>query len=272
MVRAAIAGLLASALPAEAACRLALILALDVSASVDAEEYLLQSVGLAEALRAPEVRQAFLSVPDAPVALAVFEWSGRTYQRIITHWVLIEDDAALDLVAAAITAPRPAPVSTTTAIGAAMLHAGRMFADSPDCAGRTLDISGDGLNNDAILPEEARLHESLAGVTINGLVIGANFPLDHELNPNRQGTLTRYYANRVIKGPGAFVETADDFADFPRAMRRKLVRELGSMVLGEGPAAVDILLPDAPPVRQGASRPDRDHATPLPAPAEVRRQ
>ncbi len=224
-----------SAVPAAASCRLALILALDVSASVDPEEYLLQSVGLAEALRAPEVRQAFLSVPDRPVALAVFEWSGRTFQRGVADWALMADDAALDAMADAITAPREAPVSTTTAIGAAMLHAGAMFAGGPDCAARTLDISGDGLNNDAVLPEEARLDSSLDGVTINGLVIGADYPLDHELNPNRRGALTRYYANRVIKGPGAFVETADDFSDFPRAMRRKLVRELGSMAVGEAP-------------------------------------
>ena len=70
-------------------------------------------------------------------------------------------------------------------------------------------------------------------------MIGADFPIDHELNPNRMGALTNYYANRVIKGPGAFVETAEDFNDFGNAMRRKLIRELSTMMIGqaEPPAA-----------------------------------
>lgn len=236
-VRGLLLTLLLAAPPASAACRQALVLALDVSASVDAQEYRLQTGGLAAALRDVEVRQAFLARPGAPVALAVFEWSGAAYQRLVIDWTEITDGAALDAAAATIERNPVPPDQTTTGIGAAMLYAGALFDRGPACPERTLDISGDGQNNDWPRPEEARLDASLAGITVNGLVIGADFPLDHELNPNRMGALTNYYRNRVIKGFGAFVETAEDFDDFGNAMRRKLVRELSTMMLGAaGPA------------------------------------
>lgn len=226
---------LAAGVPAGAqdACRQGLVLAIDVSASVDAREYRLQSDGLAWALRDPEVRQAFLLRPEAPVWLAVFEWSGATYQRIVVGWTAVTGEAVLDRVAGMIEANPPPPEQTTTGIGAAMLFAADLIAEGPPCASWTLDISGDGQNNDWPRPEEARNDPRLAGVTINGLVIGADFPIDHALNPNRMGALTTYYRNRVIKGPGAFVETADDFRDFGPTMRRKLIRELANMIVGD---------------------------------------
>lgn len=231
-MRGLLFALILAAPPALAECRQALVLALDVSASVDAQEYRLQTGGLAAALRDVEVRQAFLARPGAPVSLAVFEWSGAAYQRLVLDWAEVTDEAVLDAAASAIERNPVPPDQTTTGIGSAMLYAGELFARGPACPERTLDISGDGQNNDWPRPEEARLDESLRGVTINGLVIGADFPIDHELNPNRMGALTNYYRNRVIKGLGAFVETAEDFDDFGNAMRRKLIRELSTMMLG----------------------------------------
>ena len=93
-----------------------------------------------------------------------------------------------------------------------------------DCERRTLDVSGDGTNNDGIAPELARRDAALAGVTVNGLVIGANV-----------ATLGRYYQQFVIQGPGAFVESAEDYDGFERAMRRKLLRELGVIEMSDGP-------------------------------------
>lgn len=230
---------------AAAECRQALVLAIDVSASVDRQEYRLQSGGLAAALRDVEVRAAFLSRPDLPVALAVFEWSGASYQNLIVDWTMVQDERSLDRVAAAIEQnPLPAE-QTTTAIGGAMLYARDLLARGPACAERTIDISGDGQNNDWPRPEEVRHDPGLAGVTINGLVIGADFPIDHALNPNRMGALRNYYANRVIKGPAAFVEEAEDFEDFGNAMRRKLVRELSSVMIGAAAPA-----PERPAARQ----------------------
>jgi hypothetical protein len=192
----------------------------------------LQAGGLARALMDASVRQAFLEPAGTAVALAVFEWSGPGEQRLVVDWTMVTGDDVLDRVAATLgSLPVPAQQSTT-AIGAAMLAAADLFARGPDCLQRTLDISGDGQNNDAPPPGDARHAPGLAGVTINGLVIGADFPRDHALNPNRMGALARHYAARVIKGPGAFVEEADDFRDFEAAMRRKLIRELNTMVLG----------------------------------------
>ena len=231
-------GCAAGSAAAQEPCRQGLILALDVSASVDAWEYRLQSGGLAWALRDAEVRQAFLARPEAPVHLAVFEWSGARYQRLLVDWVAVTGEEVLDRVAATIEENPIPPEQSTTGIGGAMLFAAELFASGPDCDERTLDISGDGQNNDWPRPEEARNDERLAGVTINGLVIGGDFPLEHALNPNRMGALTAYYRNRVIKGPSAFVETADNFRDFGSAMRRKLVRELSTVIVGEADLAV----------------------------------
>lgn len=244
-MRGLLLALLLAAPPALADCRQALVLALDVSASVDAQEYRLQTGGLAAALRDVEVRQAFLARPGAPVSLAVFEWSGATYQRLVVDWTEVADQSVLDAAADAIELNPVPPVQTTTGIGAAMIFAGELFARGPTCPERTLDISGDGQNNDWPRPEEARLDASLGGITINGLVIGADFPIDHELNPNRMGALTNYYRNRVIKGFGAFVETADDFDDFGDAIRRKLIRELSTMMLGAAELPVAEAYPSA---------------------------
>ncbi len=214
------AGLLAAALtlaaPAEAACRLALSLGLDVSSSVDAREYRLQTAGLAAALTAPEVVAAFLAVPGQPVMLHIFEWSGWRQQMVRQDWVTIASEGDLVEVAAQLAAQARSYEQFPTALGFALMFGGQMLAKRTDCARRTLDLSGDGTNNDGISPEMARRDYPLAGVTVNGLVVGATVV-----------TLSRYYRQFVIQGPGAFVEEADDYEDFERAMKRKLLRELG---------------------------------------------
>jgi hypothetical protein len=217
LVRAALLAIaLAAAGPAEAACRLALSLGLDVSSSVDAREYRLQTAGLAAALVAPEVQEAFLAAPGRPVMLHVFEWSGWQQQTDRMPWTAIEAPDDLARVAAHLAGQGRSYEQYPTAIGYALLFGGRALAERGDCERRTLDVSGDGTNNDGIAPELARREQALAGVTINGLVIGANV-----------ATLGRYYQQFVIQGPGAFVEAAADYAGFERAMRRKLLRELG---------------------------------------------
>lgn len=221
-----------AALPVFGECRQSLVLAIDVSASVDGEEYHLQSQGLAFALRDPEVQDAFLR-PGAPVWIAVYEWSSANHQRLLVDWTPVENTSTIEQLARLLEKSAAPDEQSTTGIGAAMLYAGELFARGPVCLENTLDISGDGQNNDWPRPEDARRDASLRHVNINGLVIGANFPVDHELNPNRRGALTNYYRARVIKGPGAFVETARDFSDFGEAMRRKLIRELNTRMVGE---------------------------------------
>lgn len=221
------AALLAVALAgsADAACRQALAVGLDVSASVDHLDYVLQAEGMARALTAPDVVDAFLA-PGDPVALALFEWSGTGYQRTIQPWVMVTDAGVLGDVAARVAAHRRGHWQGATAIGSAILYGGAMLAAGPACARSTLDISGDGVTNSGPSPAEAHAAPDLAGVTINGLAITGDLPMDHEGLPDGIGPLTRYYRDNVIKGPGAFVEVATDFADFERAMQRKLLREL----------------------------------------------
>lgn len=196
-------------------CRIALALGLDVSSSVDAQEYALQTRGLAAALRDPEVAAAFLAVRDAHVALAVFEWSGRGQQALVMDWTAIRGTADLDAAAARISGHERSFSRYATAIGAALGFGGRLLAERPDCLERVLDLSGDGETNDGVPPMEAKRAPIFDALTVNGLVIGVT-----------RAILKRHYEVFVIHGPGAFVEMADDHADFSRAMRRKLIREV----------------------------------------------
>jgi Protein of unknown function (DUF1194) len=217
LVIRALAVALAIAAPAAAEeCRLALSLALDVSSSVDAREYRLQTQGLAKALVAPEVQEAFLAEPARSVALQVFEWSGWQQQVLRQDWVTIRTAEDLQAVAERLRGQGRSFAQYPTSLGMAVIFGGQQLNKRPDCERRTLDISGDGTNNDGVSPDVARRDFPLDGITINGLVVGANMV-----------TLARYYQEFVIQGPGAFVERAADYQDFERAMRRKLLRELG---------------------------------------------
>jgi hypothetical protein len=225
-VRAAGAALglaLLAAAPGQAACRLALSLGLDVSSSVDAREYRLQTAGLAAALTAPEVAAAFLAAPGQPVMLHIFEWSGWQQQLVRQDWVTIAGEGDLVEVAAQLRRQGRSFEQFPTALGFALLFGGQALAERTDCARRTLDVSGDGTNNDGVSPEMARRDFPLEGITVNGLVIGATVV-----------TLARYYRQFVIQGPGAFVEEAGDYEDFERAMKRKLLRELGVFEISGG--------------------------------------
>lgn len=208
---------------AQAACRQALALGLDVSGSVDAGEYQLQMRGLANALRHPEVQAALLTMPTAPVALAVYEWSGPNDQRLILDWRVVTDAAALGDIATQLANTRRGPGDPSTAIGAALHFGARLLAQRSACWKRTLDLSGDGKSNTGPHPRES--HAALgAGITVNALVIGEPARSD-QVSPGL-GELSAYFRAYVIHGPDAFVETALGFDDFEAAMVRKLKREL----------------------------------------------
>ncbi len=230
MRRAARAALLLAGLAlggaAEAACRQALALGLDVSGSVDAREYRLQLDGLAAALDAREVRAALLALPAAPVAITVFEWSGPSAQRTIIGWTDIADDAALAAVTARLRATGRAPADESTALGAALRHGAALLAARPDCWRHVLDISGDGKSNAGPAPQAVR--REISGVTVNALVVGSDARDALDRRHVQIGELSSYFNAHVIRGPDAFVETALGYEDFARAMRRKLLRELAA--------------------------------------------
>ena len=210
-----------AAAPAAAECRLALLLGLDISSSVDAEEDALQRQGLSAALRAPEVAAAALAIPGSPVALAVFEWSGRWQQELILDWTLLNSPADLARASDAISASSRSYADFPTAAGYALGHASTLMARSPDCLFRTLDMSGDGVNNEGFPPALAYENFAFDEITVNGLPITGH-----------DASVVTFYEREVLHGPGAFMEIADGFEDFERAMRRKLEREMGVRTLG----------------------------------------
>lgn len=231
---------------AEAACRQALALGLDVSGSVDAREYRLQIGGLADALNDPRVRQALLMLPGHHVDLLVFEWSGSGDQSVILPWTTLIDTAALDAAIARLRATQRRDASPGTALGAAMELGARLLAERPGCQKHTLDISGDGISNFGPRPRDVRdglaaLSFGPLGLTINGLVIGADDPASGDSRQAEIGALASYYRAEVMLGPEAFVQTSLGFEDYARAMAEKLLRELDGMVFSQltPPARVD---------------------------------
>lgn len=224
MVRAA-ALLTLLAVPAAAAdCRLALALAMDVSSSVDPSEDRLQRQGAAEALASPEVAAAFFAA-DLPVALAVYEWSGRYNQQVILDWTMIDSPAALTGAAETVAVSLRGHTEFPTAMGYALGFGAGLLARAPDCLAKTLDMSGDGQNNEGFGPAIAYREFAFDGVTVNGLAINAA-DFEGELG------LIAFYRREVLHGPGAFLVIADGFPDFARAMRQKLVREVSPAAIG----------------------------------------
>ncbi len=219
--RALVTAALLAATPAGAAeCRLALALGFDVSRSVSARDYRIQRDGVLLALADPGIRDAFLK-PAGQVALAVFEWSGQDQQVVVVDWTMIRGTGDIDGVAAAI-AGQGRSATGVTALGAALDFAGDLIARAPDCGARTLDLSGDGRNNVGPPPEAIYARRDFGELMVNGLAI---FGHEHDV--------AGYYAAEVIRGPGAFVEVAESPADFPRAFRRKLERELTEQIVGQ---------------------------------------
>ena len=210
-----------------AACRLALLLALDVSSSVDADEDKLQRGGLVAALTAPEVQSAFFA-NDLPVALAVFEWSGRYNQEVVLDWTLINSPAALVSAAETVAASTRSHNEFPTAMGYALGFGAELLARAPECLYQTIDIAGDGQINEGFGPQLAYREFAFADVTVNGLVVNA-------AEFTSETTLIEFYRRQVLRGPGAFLEVAQGFEDYERAMRRKLERELTPPVIGAVP-------------------------------------
>jgi len=204
------------------ACRMALVLALDVSTSVDDREDRLQREGLANALVASEVAEAILGGPE-PVALHAFEWSGQYAQATLLDWALIRTREDLAQAAETIHGSTRGDGDHPTALGAALLRAALAFETAPRCDFRKIDVSGDGANNHAFPPGSAYRAVDFSGITVNGLVIGGEADT---------AAVVDHYRSEVLRGPGAFLEIADSFEDFERAMRRKLVRELETRAVG----------------------------------------
>lgn len=218
---------LAFGAPSDAStCRLALVLAMDVSKSVDGRDYRLQLGGLSAALRDPDVRAVILEA-DKPVAITVFEWSDATHHEVIADWTLAESAGDLDGIAAWLDRHERTGRGRRTAVGSALQFAHAALARMPDCARQTIDLSSDGYSNRGPEPETVYLARDFDATTVNALVIGG------QARPE----LMRYYETRVIRGVGAFAISTQDFSDYKTAIREKLLRELApSAVVASAPA------------------------------------
>lgn len=210
------------AAPAAASCRLALILALDVSSSVDAEEYELQRLGLASALDSHEVRHAVLYGGRGHVALAVFEWSGFHQQKLHLDWSLLRSTRDIDRAVLAVGTMSRSHEGYPTAIGQALGFASELMRRAPDCARRVIDLSGDGINNYGFGPAAAYRNLPFDGTTVNGLVILEGYD-----------GVAEYYRQEVLRGPQSFLIIANGFEDFRNAMTKKLYREINDIMLGD---------------------------------------
>jgi uncharacterized protein DUF1194 len=208
----------------------AVVLAADVSRSIDDEEFALQRRGYADAIQSQQLIDAISTGPNGAIALAYVEWAGEGEERVVVDWAVIRAQSdARAFVAALNAAPRS--YLGRTAIGGAIDFAFALFAETAfETSRRVIDISGDGTSNQGHLVTEARDAAVAAGAVINGLAIfnkkAAAMGGYLALHTNPPGGLAHYYRENVIGGSGAFVVPIDDFNTFGEAMMRKLVNEV----------------------------------------------
>lgn len=195
------------------ACETALLLSVDVSGSIDAGDYTLQTAGIATALADPEVAEAL--VKDQ-VALAVVQWSGPTNQALVLDWQrMLSPQDVVDFAAQALALPR-AFKGSDTAVGEGLRFASAQFAAVPDCRRKVIDVSGDGQENAGFSDAKARAEAVAAGIIINAIAIEEQGPA---------APITAYYQRWIIT-PEGFVFTAHGLQDYAKTLRLKLQREL----------------------------------------------
>ena len=194
---------------------LALIVALDGSASVTFDEFNLLAGAMGAALQDPDVVAGLTGGPGGSSLLALLLWSGVDAQEVMVGWTRVSNAAQAAAFGQAVADVPRAVRAGSTAIGEALLAAERMLADCPAAERRVIDVVGDGRSNDGAPPGPVRDRLAAAGVTINGLC------MLHE-----EPDLLESYTREVIGGPGAFAVTCKDYDAFADAMRRKLLREI----------------------------------------------
>jgi hypothetical protein len=216
---------------------LRLVLAADVSISVDDEEFRLQRDGYAAAITSVPVLEAIQAGPRRAIAVSFIEWSGPAKQRVVVDWTVIRDGEMATVFANTLrTAPRS--FADATAIGSAIDFAMRHFDRSGvESDRRIIDVSGDGDSNSGRPVEYARDDAVKAKVTINGLAIVNEHPLPGFIGHIQPvGGIGHYYRTRVAGGPGSFVLQIDSFEGFAEAIARKLVAEIASIASGDATA------------------------------------
>ncbi len=212
-----------------AAVDVELILAVDVSYSMDMDELAVQREGYAQAIVSKEFLQALTSLPNGKIAITYFEWAASNDQKIIIPWRVIDGPETADAVSDEIL-KTPIRRASRTSISGAIYFAMPLFEQNPyHGLRRVIDISGDGANNNGAPVTGARDMALAKGITINGLPIMVKEPSYSTMDIDN---LDFYYEDCVIGGPGSFVVSIKDREKFKEAIRTKLLLE----VAGRTPA------------------------------------
>jgi hypothetical protein len=203
-----------------------LVLAVDISRSVDEDEARLQRLGYRNGISDPRVVQGMLAGALGSIGLAYVEWAGSEYQRLVLPWRRIASQQDATAWAEAL-AEAPRQSLSWTSISGALAFSGQVLAQAPfEGTRRVIDVSGDGVNNSGPPPEAVRDRLVADGVVINGLPIVNDRPTFGRGPPI---PLDNYYRDSVIGGLGAFMIVAEDFESFGTAVRRKLIREIAGL-------------------------------------------
>ncbi len=204
-----------------------LVLAVDVSRSIDPEEQEMQFRGYAAAFRDPVLVAGIGRGAIGSIGVTLFTWSDWNMQETLVPWMRIGDQREARRVADAIDAI-PRRVWLYTSISGAMDYAARQFGQAFEGTRRVVDISGDGVNNSGRPVAAARQAALEAGIVMNGLAV-----LDRTPQPAQFAAMTPplddYYRDEVIGGPGAFLMVAEGFEAFEQAVKRKIVREVAGL-------------------------------------------
>jgi hypothetical protein len=210
---------------AETEVDLALVLAVDVSRSMDADEQRLQRDGFVEAFLSPAVHEAIRKGVIGRIAVTYVEWSGVDQQRVVVPWMLVDGPERATAFSDRLS-DSPRGVIFLTSISGAIDFGVRLFSQSEvDPLRRVIDISGDGPNNNGRTVTLARDDAVASGITINGLP----FLLKRPSGRGEIENLDLYYLDCVIGGPGAFIVPVREAHHFADAIKTKLVREIAGM-------------------------------------------
>ena len=209
---------------------LLLVLASDVSRSVDTRKFQFQREGYAAALSNPRVIEAIRSGPHGKIAICFVEWSGATSLKLVIDWTLVSDAASARKIGDQMI-ELPRSFADRTSISAGLEFSMVQLERAPFRAvRRTIDVAGDGTNNSGRDINSVRDEVLAKGVTINGLVILSETPLPwNPEHTNPPGGLDGYYRNNVIGGPGAFVMVAENHNSFGQAIVKKMIAEIAWM-------------------------------------------
>jgi Protein of unknown function (DUF1194) len=209
--------------PAAAVVDVELVIAVDVSYSMDLDELAIQREGYAQAIVSKEFLQALRSLPNGRISVTYFEWAASNDQKIIIPWRLIDGPETADAVASEIM-KTPIRRASRTSISGAINFAMPLFDEDPYRGPRrVIDISGDGPNNNGgpvVIARDAALEK---GIVINGLPIMVKEPSYSTMDIDN---LDFYYEDCVIGGPGSFVLSIKDREKFKEAIRSKLLLEV----------------------------------------------